>query len=136
MEESRGKTEGRLFWPMVQAGRHMIEGFGPGEWIEDQGRESGVTQGCLPAESRAWSKSRNESETRSGLLGLVSGQDAKSGAQDGPEEGGRQWVDLGMGHRNDGCKGTGSCVQGRKRGLKLLLSLGFLLIFILGFGTE
>lgn len=45
MEESRGKTEGRLFWLMVQAGRQMIEGYGPGEWIEDQGRESGVTPG-------------------------------------------------------------------------------------------
>lgn len=53
-----------------------------------------------------------------------------------PREEGGQWADLGMGHRDDDCKGTGSCVQGRRRGLKLLLSLGFLLIFILGFGTR
>lgn len=46
-------------------------------------------QGCLPGDSRAWSKSRKESETRSGFLGLVSKQDAKTGAQDGPEGGGR-----------------------------------------------
>lgn len=57
------------------------------------------------------------------------------GLRMGPRKEVGQWVDLGMGRRNDGCKGTGSCVQGRRRGLKLLLSLGFLLIFILGFGT-
>lgn len=41
------ENQSRLSWWAVQAGRQIIEGHGPGEWIEDQGRVSGVTPGGL-----------------------------------------------------------------------------------------
>lgn len=67
----------------------MIEGYGPGEWIEVRVGSQVSHQGCLPGDSRTWSKSKNVSETGTGLLELVSKQDANTGAQDGPEKGGR-----------------------------------------------